>query len=372
MASAILSIVYEGLRGVWSGASACAVIASVNSWRLRVCALGCLIGCGGAAVTEAAVPDAQLEAVDVPAPPPLQPLTAEEQRLRGEIEGEVGALAAFGPRNLAQSWNLAEATDHLARRLEGFGYAVNRQGFAVGEDVLQNLEVVVPGNQAETVVLAAHYDSAPGSPGVNAGATGAAVLLSLAKELHGQRLERGVRLVWLANESGGAGLPGSGLPGSAAYEQKMRQESVQVVATLTLGSLGRYSLEDGSQRYPAELLYGSEGRTHFGNFIAVLSNASSHGLLDRVRPALARASLPVEELVLPDGAPLAADGPQARFWSAGLAGLVLTDTAQFRSADHDGPLDTLDKVDFDRLARVAWLVRPLLEQLAGPGQPVAG
>lgn len=329
----------------------------VISW---FCVLG-LVGCGAAAASAAAVPDAELEAVDAPAPPPLQPLTADEQRLRGEVEGEVGALAAFGPRNLAQSWNLAEATDHVARRLEGFGYTVNRQGFAVGEDVLQNLEVALPGNQAETVVIAAHYDSAPGSPGVNAGATGAAVLLSLAKELRGQRFERAVRLVWLANES-----VGQGVPGSAAYEQTLRQEGVQVVATLTLGSLGRYSLLDGSQRYPEELLYGSEGRTHFGNFIAVLSNASSHGLLDRIRPALARASLPVEELVLPDGAPLAAEGPQARFWKAGLAGLVLTDTAQFRATEHDGPQDTLDKVDFDRLARVAWLLRPLLEQLAGP------
>jgi hypothetical protein len=94
---------------------------------------------------------------------------------------------------------------------------------------------------------------------------------------------------------------------------------------------------------------------------------------------LSAASLPVEELVLPDQAPLAADGPQARFWDAGLAGLVLTDTAQFRSRYPEGPADTLDKVDFDRLARVTRLLETIVASLAdgalpreAPGAPGEG
>jgi hypothetical protein len=299
------------------------------------------------------------------APPPLEALSSDEERLRGEVETELGAITALGPRSLAQSWNLASATDHVARRLEIFGYEVVRQGFPVGDEVLQNLEVVLPGaKSAETVVIAAHYDSAPEGPGANASASGAAVLLSVAKELVGRRHARSLRLVWLSNESGGAGVPGS-----AVYALGAQRDQVPVVATLTLGSLGNYSLSSGSQRYPAELLYGAERRTPFGNFVAVVSNAGSHALLDQVRPALEEASLPVEELILPDNAPLAAEGPQARFWRAGLAGLVLTDTGQFRSPHNDGPRDTLDKLDFDRLARVANLVESLVVRLAGPAEP---
>jgi Zn-dependent M28 family amino/carboxypeptidase len=258
---------------------------------------------------------------------------------------------------------LHSATDHLARRLEIVGYQVVRQGFPVGDEILQNLEVVLPGTQTgETLVIAARYDTAPESPGANASASGAAVLLALAKELFGQRLGRGVRLVWLSNESGTAGPPGS-----AVYTSRTRHDQLPVVATLTLGSLGYYSLRSGSQRYPAELLYGAENRSTFGDFVAVVSNAGSHALLERVRPVLAAASLPVEELILPDGAPLAAEGPQARFWQAGFSGLVLTDTAQFRSPHHDGPSDTLDKLDFDRLARVTRLLSTLVVTLAGPG-----
>lgn len=339
-----------------------AVLPRVRCWSAAslVCALG--LACAGtppkSSVTPAQ-PAVQVEA----APEPLQPLTREEEELRQEVQEEVGELAQLGPRSLEDSWNLHSATDHLALKLEKLGYEVKRQGFPVGEEVLQNLEVVLPGTKSgEAIVIAAHYDTDAGSPGANASASGAAVLLSLAKELKGKPLARSVRLVWLANESGAEGLPGS-----LVYAQHTQHENVPVAATLTLGSLGNYSLAAGSQRYPEEVLYGEQKRSRFGDFIAVVSNAGSHPLLERVRPALAGASLPVEELVLPEGAPLAANGPQARFWRAGLLGLVLTDTGEFRSPHPEGPGDTPDKVDFDRLARVRRLVSALVVELAGAG-----
>lgn len=306
-------------------------------------------------------------AVEEERPPPLAPLTSEEQQLREELEREVNALAELGPRSLAHTWNLYSATDHLARRLEVLGHQVQRHGFAVGDEVLQNLEVVVPGKTPSTLVVAAHYDSSGDSLGANASATGSAVLLSLARQLAGRQHERSVRLVWLCNESAAAAAAAA--PGSAVYAQHVQKQQVPVVATLTLGSLGYYSLRSGSQRYPEDLLYGSEKRPRFGDFIAVLSNAGSNQLLEALRPALGAASLPVEELILPDSAPLAREGPQARFWSAGLSGLVLTDTAQYRSPHFDDPADTPDKLDFDRLARVAKLVDQMVSQLAGPSAP---
>jgi hypothetical protein len=334
--------------------------------------IGLAIGCARSALPEASVPSsvgeagAAAESPPEPPPRPLAALTSEERELRGQLEKEVGAIAELGPRSLAHTWNLYSATDHLARRLEIMGYEVGRQGFPVGEEVLQNLEVVVPGKTPQTLVVAAHYDTSAESPGVNASASGAAVLLTLAQRLAGRRLERSLRMVWLCNEIGSEIGKNAGSAGSAVFAKHVQQAQVPVLATLTLGSLGYYSLSSGSQRYPEDVLYGSEKRRHFADFVAVLSNAGSNSLLEHLRPVLSAASLPVEELILPESAPLAADGPQARFWSAGLVGLMLTDTAQFRSPHHDDALDTLDKLDFDRLARVARLVEQLVIALAGP------
>lgn len=304
-----------------------------------------------------------------PPPPPLAPLTPEEQKLRLQLEKEVGAIAELGPRSLAHTWNLYSATDHVARRLEVQGHQVTRLGFPVGDEVLQNLEVVLRGKSPRTLVVAAHYDTSAESPGANASASGSAVLLALAQELVGRQLELSLRMVWLCD---GIGLErageraGSSSRGSALYARHVQEAQVPVVATITLGSLGYFSESAGSQKYPDDVLYGAEKRPHFGNFIAVLSNAGSNGLLEHVRPVLAAASLPVEELILPDDSPLAAEGAQARFWSAGLLGLALTDTAQFRSPHYDDALDTPDKLDFDRLARVARLLEQLVIGIAGP------
>jgi hypothetical protein len=320
-----------------------------------------LAGCAAAAAPARAPLESEAAAPSLPSPPrPLRPLTSEEEQLRTQLQAECGELAELGPRSLAHSWNLHSATDHLARKLEVLGYEVVRQGFPVGDEVLQNLEVVVPGTKSsETLVIAAHYDTTGESPGANASASGAVALLALAKGVVGKRFARGVRLVWLSNESGAEGLRGG-----AVYAARTRRDRVPVVATVTLGSLGNYSVEHGSQRYPDELLFGGEHRSPFGNFLGVVSNAGSNPLLEQVRPVLSVASLPVEELILPDQAPLAADGPQASFWQAGLSGLVLTDTAQFRTPFPDGPGDTLDKVDFDRLARVTRLLETLVASLA--------
>ena len=67
-------------------------------------------------------------------------------------------------------------------------------------------------------------------------------------------------------------------------------------------------------------------------------------------------------LAAPLAAPLAAEGPQARFWSAGLAGLLLTDTGPFRSPHPEG-------VDFSvglvvLLRQVLTMYGPLLSSLA--------
>src|SRR5262245_21582470 len=74
----------------------------------------------GARVAAAAPESAAGPSVPRP-PPPLLPLTGEEERLRQEVQGEVGEIAELGPRSLAHSWNLHSATDYLARKLETYG-----------------------------------------------------------------------------------------------------------------------------------------------------------------------------------------------------------------------------------------------------------
>lgn len=331
-------------------------------------ALGLVVLLAGAGCQPATPPASAADSAPTlpvePPPPPLPALTVAESELKQSLEHEVTELVAIGPRNVTHSWNLATVTDHIALKLESYGYEVTRQGFMVGEELTQNLSVELPGGDKgnELVILGTHFDSLLESPGANGAATGASALLVLAKRARELRFQRSVQLVWWSNEADGQG---QGKVGSRVFVQSLAGTSRPVFAAVTLGSIGHYSLVPGSQRYPDELLYGSENRTSFGNFLALVSNASSNDLLERVRLALGGVTLPVETLILPDSAPLAADGAQARFWEAGVPAIELSDTGVFRAPPLEGATDTTDKVDFERLARVTAGLEPLLAALAG-------
>ena len=66
----------------------------------------------------------------------------------------------------------------------------------------------------------------------------------------------------------------------------------------------------------------------------------------------------------PDDWPGIGWSDQWSFWQEGYPGVMVTDTAPFRYPYYHTPNDTIDKVNFNRAARVVQGLRKLVEQLA--------
>jgi Zn-dependent M28 family amino/carboxypeptidase len=66
----------------------------------------------------------------------------------------------------------------------------------------RNLEISIRGEDrpGEIVLVGAHYDSVPGSPGADDNASGVAGLLEIARMLYGTRMQRPLKLVAFVNE----------------------------------------------------------------------------------------------------------------------------------------------------------------------------
>lgn len=123
-------------------------------------------------------------------------LNADESVIHAGLARHVKRLAAdIGERNADQAWGLADATDYIAAELEEMGYAVERQGYEVGAALVQNLSVGVAGGARgdERFLVGTHFDSAPGSRGLES-ALATALVLELARMMRGARLERGLVL----------------------------------------------------------------------------------------------------------------------------------------------------------------------------------
>ena len=293
---------------------------------------------------------------------PLPPLTDGQVRRREALREDVTALAeGIGERQLDLPGSLERTADHLEERLRDMGWEPERHCFEVAGRSCCNL-LVDPRAPGPPLIVGAHYDTVPGSPGANDNATGVAVLLALAASLRdGPPLP--LRLAFFVNEE----PPHfhSEAMGSLRYALDRRDAGEHLAGAIALDGLGYFDPHPGSQEYPPpmQMLYPSTA-----DFIAFVANGGSTGLLRRLVGAFrARAAFPSEGAILPEGAPGAGWSDHWSFWQAGYEGVMVTDTLPFRYPHYHAPTDTVDRVDFDRLVRVSDGLIATVRSLAAEG-----
>lgn len=138
--------------------------------------------------------------------------------------------------------------------------------------------------------------------------------------------------------------------GSVVYARQLHKAKEDVVAAVSLETIGMYSDEDGSQHYPVgfSLLYPSKG-----NFIGFVGNIGSRRLVrEAIRSFREGSALPPEGIAAPEWIAGIGWSDQWSFWQEGYPGVMVTDTAPFRNPNYHLQSDKPDTLDYDRMARV--------------------
>jgi hypothetical protein len=297
-----------------------------------------------------------------PAPVALPPLTADEREMVERLRATVRHLASeIGERNIAQSWNLASATDDLAITLEKLGYEVKRQGIVAGDAVVQNLDVHVDGGEhgGEVLVVGAHFDTFQGSPGADGDASGVAAVMELARSFHGSKSNRALHFAFFVN--GEPPYFQTDQMGSFVYAKGLKAQGLAVRGMLNLDGLGVYADAPPARAYPSEILppYPSNS-----NFVALVGNEGSRALLEQVSTSMHGGPIPVVGNVLAEDLPFAAGSDHWAFWKLGMPALLVTDAAAYRYKEHRQKADLPDKLDFERMARVVSALKKAITELA--------
>jgi Zn-dependent M28 family amino/carboxypeptidase len=299
----------------------------------------------------------------------LPPLTQKEVALRDSLQRDVQKLGSeIGERNFLHYKELMATADFLDASFAQAGYKVQRQGYTINNQTYYNLEVEIPGTQRpdEIVIIGGHYDSVSGSPGANDNGTGAAATLELARLFAGKKPSRTLRFVEFVNEEPPFFFS-EGM-GSLVYASRCKQRSENVVAMLSLETIGYYSDKIGSQRYPLPQL--SSIYPLQGNFISFIGNVDSGSLVkDAIASFRRHTKFPSEGTALPNEITGVSWSDQWSFWQQGYPGIMVTDTAPFRYPYYHTSNDTPDKVNYDRLARVVAGLEYAIANLSGLTQP---
>jgi hypothetical protein len=236
---------------------------------------------------------------------------------------------------------------HVANLLRSYGYDVQVLG--------QHFNVVAGPpdwpNQP-CILIGAHYDSVPNSPGADDNASGLAVMLACARILTHFRPARPVLFVAFNSEEDGA-------LGSEEFISIIASRRLRIQQVCILEMVGYASDRRGSQKTPPGLPLRIPD---VGNFLGLVSNWHSRLVLDRLLgiaqtyipdfPVLGLHMTPGVEILVPT----MQRSDHAPFWRANIPALMWTDTAEFRNPHYHGPTDTPDTLDYAFMSQVLLLL----------------
>lgn len=288
------------------------------------------------------------------------------------LERDVRTLSEdFADRNAQRRDVLNAAGDWVAQRFAAMGYSVSREPVLTAKGAQQGFNVVAElGGVVEperVVVIGAHYDAVPGSPGADDNASGVAVLLELARRFAQNPQDRTVRWVAFTNEE----TPSSngGLMGSYVHARDAKDRGEDITAMLSLEMLGYYDEAPGSQRYPVDPAMAARLGLELpdtGDFIGVVGRFEDRLLVDEIGGAMRGAgSVRTVEAALPAIVTAIWRSDQGSFWLNGYTGVMVTDTSEFRTPHYHKRSDTYDTLDYARMAGVADALEAAVRTLGG-------
>lgn len=290
---------------------------------------------------------------------------------RVALEKYVEIIAGdIGERNVGAYENLKTAAYWIESTLgpNNMGFRVRKQRFEAAGKEVWNVIAELPGTSRrdEVVVIGAHYDTVADCPGANDNGTGVAALLSLANTFSGTENARTLRFVAFVNEE--PPFFQTEQMGSLVYARYLNEEEgADVVAMLALETIGHFDDSPGSQKVP-------EGLTNefpdVADFIAIVGNASSKGILESARSAYEQsgsaAKVPMEGGIFPVEVAGVGWSDHWSFWQVGYPAVMLTDTAPYRYPHYHKPTDRPNQIDFARFTEVVKGMRAVIDTWANP------
>jgi Zn-dependent M28 family amino/carboxypeptidase len=290
-------------------------------------------------------------------------VTPVELSLAERLAADVTTLSTeFGERTLRRHASLTAAGDWIAAELSARGLSVRRQELQIDGKSVHNIEAVVPGSTwpDELVVVGAHYDTVMGTPGANSNASGVAAVLALAEALGQKPLPRSMRFVFFT--CGERPFMLTEKMGSLAWARAIEAAGQEVVAMLSLDSLGYFTDEPDSEHLPSDV---AAWFPTVGNYLAVVGDWSSVSLANRVIGHFREvASVPSQLGLGLQSWDAVAWSDHWSFWQCGWPAIVITDTGPYRDPAFHRWNDTADRLDYETMARIVAALETVIEHLA--------
>ncbi len=264
----------------------------------------------------------------------------------------------IGERSIYRPTNLEKARIYIESFHRDLGLKAESQMYRYGDLEVGNVvaQIDLAESPSRHVILGAHYDSVGGTVGADDNAAAIAVQLEVAralKDLAGNaNSDVSVKIVSFVLEE--PPTFATRHMGSKVYAGKARKDGEKLDGMICLEMVGYFCDQPGCQSYPFPLMFMNYPKE--GNFIGIVGNSNSRDLTRSLERAFRKnPGLPVVTLTVPLNGwvlPSVRLSDHSSFWDESFKAVMVTDSAFYRNPHYHLSSDTMDKLDFRRMAEL--------------------
>ncbi len=271
---------------------------------------------------------------------------------RDRLYQDVAFLTSIQPaRNHANVASLNRAADYIAGEFGKLACRVSVQTFQIERKEYKNIIASFGPEDAERVIVGAHYDVCGDQPGADDNASAVAGLLETARLLHANQPDLPYRVDFVAYSLEEPPYFASDRMGSAVHAKSLRDGKVPVRGMICYEMIGYFSDAPGSQEFPDPAMAKIYPST--GNFIVVVGKNGQEAFTAKIKAHMkAHSKIDVQSISMGSTQGLGGLSDHRNYWQYGYPAVMINDTAFLRNPNYHRPSDTIDTLDFDKMTEV--------------------
>jgi hypothetical protein len=255
------------------------------------------------------------------------------------------------PRNYYNPAALNEAAAFISAEFKKSGFTPEEQKYMAEGVEVKNIICSYGPQDAERIILGAHYDVCEEQSGADDNASGIAGLLEIARLLNTLKPELKYRIDLVAYTLEEPPFFRTSQMGSAVHAKYLFDNKIKVKAMVCLEMIGYFTDKPKSQEYPIAAL--KAVYPSIGNFIAVVGSMGDDGLTRHMKKRITEASnMGVESINAPSSMQGIDFSDHLNYWKYNFHAIMITDTSFFRNKNYHKKSDTMDTLNFEKMAEV--------------------
>ncbi len=271
---------------------------------------------------------------------------------RARVYNDVEFLTSLSPaRNYENLTSLEKAYQYIKKEFEKAGVKTETQSWRAQGNEYKNVIASYNPQKKRRLIVGAHYDVCGDQPGADDNASAVAGLLESARLVFEHQPDLDYRIDFVAFCLEEPPFFATDLMGSYVHAKSLHDQGAEVIGMICFEMIGYFSDEPGSQKFPSPEL--AKIYPHVADFIIVVGIEEYTDYNTKIHQLMAEGSgIDVQVISFPEGNGLAGLSDHRSYWKFGYPALMINDTSFIRNPNYHTKGDTIETLDFDRMAEV--------------------